>query len=139
MKMRGNTSPEPSYSPDVAGLLQWLRQPPSQWSALGWKNAPAWADAIGDLISFLESERDKAMEERDRAISESIEDCAVLEEAWAERDEARRMYCRAWVDLTGQYDDDSLWDAAKKVAESFGWDCFDEEIDEEIDEGEVTP
>ena len=57
--MRGNPTPEPSYSPDVAGLLRWLRQPHSQWSALGWQNAPAWADAIGDLVAFLEKERER--------------------------------------------------------------------------------
>ena len=137
MKMRGNPTPEPSYSPDVAGLLRWLRQPPSQWSVLGWKNAPAWADAIGDLISFLESERDKAMEERDQAISESCEDCAVLEEAWAERDEARRQYCRGFADFCPNpaHDSLSLEEAAVEVAKSFGWDCFDDYSDE----GEVTP
>lgn len=116
MKMRGKPTPEPSYSPDVAGLLQWLRQPPSQWSALGWKNAPAWADAIGNRIAFLENERDKAIDERD---------------------EARREYCRGYTDFcpNAEHEDLSLEDAAIEVAKSFGWDCFDDCGHE----GEVNP
>lgn len=133
MKMRGNTHPEPSYSPDVAGLLQWLRQPPSQWSALGWKNAPAWADALGKLIESIELdldqaifERDEAKHDRDNYRAERDATEALLDDAITERDSARRMYCRAWVDLTGQYQDDSLEDAARKVAKNLDWNCFDE-------------
>lgn len=116
MRMRGNTPPEPSYSPDVAGLLRWLRQPPSQWSALGWENAPAWADAIGDLVAFLEKERDEAI---------------------ADRDEAQRQYCRGFTDFCPNpaHDNLSLEEAAVEVARSFGWHCFEDYSDE----GEVNP
>jgi hypothetical protein len=46
-----------------------------------------------------------------------------------QRDEARRMYCRAFVDLfeNPKYDELSLDEAAALVAEDFGWDCFEEE------------
>lgn len=121
MKMRGNTPPAPSYSPDVAGLMRWLRQPPSQWSALGWQNAPAWADAISNLVAFLEKQRNEAIYDRDEAIKE--------------RNEAQRQYCRGFVDFCPNpaHDELSLEDAAVEVAKSFGWDCFRKD-----EEGEVT-
>lgn len=108
-KLRGSVSPMPSYTPDVAGLLRWLRQPPSQWSACGWQNAPAWADAISDLVSFLEKERDRAVVERD----ETIED----------RDLARRLYCELMADLCTNIP--TLYRKPRNIAELFGWNCFD--------------
>jgi hypothetical protein len=106
--MRGNIKPTPVYPQDIPGLLAWLNQPPSQWSAVGWQNAPAWGalvvERIGDLI--------KAEVERDRSI--------------AERDEARQMYCRAFVDLYHgpRLEELSLDEAAAKIADNFDWDCF---------------
>jgi hypothetical protein len=138
MKMRGNTPPAPSYSPDVAGLLRWLRQPPSQWSALGWQNAPAWADAV----ERSQVEREQAIDARDEccfdcdnANAELEATNGLLEDAIAERDHARRQYCRGFVDFCPNpaHDELSLEDAAVEVAKSFGWDCFRED-----EEGEVT-
>jgi hypothetical protein len=46
----------------------------------------------------------------------------------AERDEARRSYCRAFVDIfpNPKYEELSLEDAAIEVAKEFGWECFKE-------------
>ena len=63
MKMRGTIKPDPVYPQDIPGLLAWLNQPPSQWSAVGWQNSPAWAGLIVHLIEDLakaEAERDEA-------------------------------------------------------------------------------
>jgi hypothetical protein len=135
MKMRGNTPPAPSYSPDVAGLMQWLRQPPSQWSALGWQNAPAWADAV----AFLEKERDKAIAERDEwefhcdnANAELEATNGLLDDAISEPDKARRAWCldesfrRQRMGLVVNITVDS-------IADERGWDCF-----RKNDQGEVT-
>lgn len=114
MKMRGNPTPEPSHSPDVAGLLRWLRHSPSQWSALGWQNAPAWADAIGDLVAFVEKERDEAI---------------------ADRDEARRWVCRLLANPTLATGSAKPYrGTAQCFAIEQGWDCFRND-----DENEVTP
>jgi len=53
VKMRGTIKPTPVYQQDIPGLLAWLNQPPSQWSAVGWQNAPAWAALVDKLISDL--------------------------------------------------------------------------------------
>jgi hypothetical protein len=124
--MRGNPTPKPSYSPNVAGLLRWLRQPPSQWSALGWQNAPAWADAI-----------ERSELERGRAIYEQEKCRFDCDSAIADRDEARRQYCRGFTDFCPNpaHDNLSLEEAAVEVARSFGWDCFEDYSDE----GKVNP
>ena len=133
MKMRGNPTPEPSYSPDVAGLLRWLRQPHSQWSALGWQNAPAWADAIGDLVAFLEKERDKAIADRDEYLGGRRQTLRALDEAndiaaryKFERNEARLELCK-WIATTRGLCTPSA------VAAHRGWDCY-----RKNDEGKVT-
>ena len=101
--MRGTIKPDPVYPQDIPGLLAWLNQPPSQWSTVGWQNAPVWAALVDKLISDLR-------------------------EAEAKRDEARRDYCRAFVDLVvdARLEELSLDEAAAKVADDLGWDCFDE-------------
>lgn len=103
MKMRGTIKPTPVYSQDIPGLLAWLNQPPSQWSAVGWQNAPLWAALVDKLISDLR-------------------------EAEAKRDEASRDYCRAFVDLFPErrFEELTLEEAAAKVADDLGLDCFDE-------------
>jgi hypothetical protein len=109
-KLRGSVSPVPSYTPDVAGLLRWLRQPPGQWSACGWQNAPAWADAIGDLVASIGKERDDAI---------------------ADRDKARRDLCiRESLARTTHYMGThgypcSSGPSAMCVAKEYGWNCFD--------------
>ena len=104
MKMRGIVKPNPVYTQDIPGLLAWLTQPPSQWSAVGWQNAPAWAALVDAMISDLRH-------------------------AEAERDEARRMYCRAFTDLVcdPRLEELSLEDAAAIVADDLCWDCFEKE------------
>jgi len=99
--MRGTIKPERVYPQDMPGLLSWLAQPPSKWSAVGWQNAPMWAALIVELISDLR-------------------------EAEADRDHARRMYCRAFVDLVvdKRLEDLSLDEAAAKIADDLNWDCF---------------
>ena len=101
--MRGTIKPKRVYPQDIPGLLSWLAQPPSQWSAVGWQNAPVWAALIVELMSDLR-------------------------EAEAKRDEARRDYCRAFVDLYRErrFEELTLEEAAAKVADDLGWDCFDE-------------
>lgn len=133
MKMRGNPTPEPSYSPDVAGLLRWLRQPPGQWSALGWQNAPAWADAI----ERSELERGRVIYEREEFRLDCDNAIADRDEAIADRDEAQRQYCRGFIDFCPNpaHDNLSLEEAAVEVARSFGWDCFEDYSDE----GKVNP
>jgi hypothetical protein len=100
--MRGTIKPTPVYPQDIPGLLAWLNQPPSQWSAVGWQNAPVWAALVDKLISDLR-------------------------EADGERDEARRNYCRALVDLrlAPWLEELGLDEAAASLAEDFEWDCFD--------------
>jgi hypothetical protein len=102
--MRGNIKPDPVYPQDIPGLLAWLNQPPSQWSAVGWQNAPAWAALVDKLI-------------------------VDLREAEADRDHARRMYCRAFVDLVddARLDELLLDEAAAKIADNFDWDCFEKD------------
>lgn len=138
MKMRGNPTPEPSYSPDVAGLLRWLRQPPSQWSALGWQNAPAWADAV----ERSELERGRAIYEREKfrldcnnANAELEATNGLLKDAIAVRDKALREYCRGFADFfpDSAHRNLSLEEAAVEVAKQFGYDCF-----RDYDKGEVT-
>jgi hypothetical protein len=133
-KLRGNPIPEPSYTPDVAGLLRWLRQPPGQWSALGWQNAPAWADEIRDLVAERDAaaaERDEAVAERDQAIAERDDAVDQLDEAVAERDEARRDLCiRESLARTTHYMGThgypcSSGPSAMCVAKEYGWNCFD--------------
>jgi hypothetical protein len=73
------------------------------------------------------AERDALAEEVDRLrLQVEISDhcVAVLK---AERDEARRMYCRAYTDLVvdPRLEKLSLEDAAAIVADDLGWDCFD--------------
>jgi len=99
--MRGTIKLKRVYPQDITGLLSWLAQPPSQWSAVGWKNAPMWAALIVDLMSDLR-------------------------EAGADRDHARRMYCRAYVDLfvDPRLEELSLDEAAAKIADQLNWDCF---------------
>jgi len=55
-----------------------------------------------------------------------------IERLRAERDEARREYCRGFVDFCPNpaHDHLGLEDAAMEVAKSFGWDCFKEATDE---------
>ena len=112
MKLRGTIKPHPQYTADLRGLREWLGQPPSSFSSVGWQNAQEWRRVLE---------------------AEMLKSTVDVVKATRERDEARRMYCRAWVDLTGQYEDDSLEDAAQKVAKNLGWDCFDE------CEGEAAP
>jgi hypothetical protein len=52
---------------------------------------------------------------------------ADLAQRTAERDEARRMYCRAYTDLVvdPRLEELSLEDAAAIVADDLVWDCFD--------------
>ena len=104
MKMRGTIKPDPVYPQDIRGLLSWLAQPPSQWSAVGWQNAPVWAALVDKLMSDLR-------------------------EAEAERDDARRHYCRAFVDLypEGRFEELTLEEAAAKIADDLDWDCFEED------------
>jgi hypothetical protein len=104
VKMRGTIKPTPVYPQDIPGLLAWLNQPPSQWSAVGWQNAPAWAALIVELMSDLR-------------------------EAEADRDHARRMYCRAFVDLVvdARLEELSLDEAAAKIADDLNWDCFEKD------------
>jgi len=47
----------------------------------------------------------------------------------AERDEARRQYCRGFTDFCPNpaHDELTLEEAAMEVAKSFGWDCFKED------------
>lgn len=54
-----------------------------------------------------------------------------IERLRAERDEARRQYCRGFTDFCPNpaHDHLSLEDAAVEVAKSFGWDCFKENTD----------
>jgi recombinational DNA repair ATPase RecF len=51
----------------------------------------------------------------------------VLSQRTAERDEARRMYCRAYTDLVvdPRLEELSLEDAAAIVADDLVWDCFE--------------
>jgi hypothetical protein len=51
-----------------------------------------------------------------------------IEQLRAERDEARRMYCRGYTDFfpNPAHDELGLEEAAMEVAKSFGWDCFKE-------------
>ena len=128
-KLRGSVSPVPSYTPDVAGLLRWLRQPPGQWSALGWQNAPAWADEIRELVAERDAaaaERDEAVAERDQAIAERDDAVDQLDEAVAERDEARREVCE--LRYTPSEDNNNIWYAGTR-----GWDCYDDR--EEVGHG----
>lgn len=59
------------------------------------------------------------------------EAAAEIERLRAERDEARRQYCRGFVDFfpNPEHEDLSLEDAAMEVAKSFGWECFKEATD----------
>jgi hypothetical protein len=52
-------------------------------------------------------------------------------ELTAERDEARREYCRGFTDFfpNPAHEDMTLEEAAMDVAKSFGWDCFKENAD----------
>jgi len=102
--MRGTVKPKRVYRKDIPGLLSWLAQPPSQWSAVGWQNAPVWAALIVHLIKDLR-------------------------EAEADRDHARRMYCRAFVDLYPErrFEELTLEEAAAKIADDLDWDCFEED------------
>ena len=102
--MRGTIKPDPVYPQDIPGLLSWLAQPPSNWSAVGWQNAPMWAALVVKLMSDLR-------------------------EAEADRDHARRMNCRAFVDLVvdERLEDLSLDEAAAKIADNFDWDCFEKD------------
>ena len=54
-----------------------------------------------------------------------------IERLRAERDEARRDYCRGFTDFCPNpaHDHLGLEDAAIEVAKSFGWDCFKTEVD----------
>ncbi len=49
-----------------------------------------------------------------------------IERLTAERDEARRQYCRGFTDFCPNpaHDELTLEEAAMEVAKSFGWDCF---------------
>ena len=49
-----------------------------------------------------------------------------IERLRRERDEARRSYCRAFVDIfpNPKYEELDLEDAAIEVAKEFGWECF---------------
>ena len=49
-----------------------------------------------------------------------------IERLRKERDEARRSYCRAFVDIfpNPKYEELDLEDAAIEVAKEFGWECF---------------
>ena len=57
--------------------------------------------------------------------------CREIDRITAERDEARRQYCRGFTDFCPNpaHDHLSLEDAAVEVAKSFGWDCFKENTD----------
>ena len=112
MKLRGTIKPPPQYTPDLRGLIAWLGQPPSSFSSVGWHNAQEWQRALNAFM---------------------LKSTVDVVKATRERDEARRMYCRGFVALSGCYDDDSLKHAAMKVAQNLGWDCFDGH------EGEVNP
>ena len=69
-------------------------------------------DAMGDM----------ANDERAAAATE-------IERLRAERDEARREYCRGFTDFCPNpaHDELTLEEAAMEVAKSFGWDCFKED------------
>jgi hypothetical protein len=105
VKMRGTIKPDPVYPQDIPGLLAWLNQPPSQWSAVGWQNAPAWTARIVDLIEDLR-------------------------EAEAERDEARRAwimhYCATGVDAARVDMDPNRTVRSHEAEEAWrrGWNCF---------------
>ena len=62
----------------------------------------------------------------------------LLAKTRSERDDARRQYCRAFVDLfTDRYEEMTLEDAAACVATDFGWDCFSD--GKEAKDGEALP
>jgi hypothetical protein len=50
----------------------------------------------------------------------------TIERLTAERDEARRQYCRGFTDFCPNpaHNELTLEEAAMEVAKSFGWDCF---------------
>lgn len=65
----------------------------------------------------------------------------ALATARSERDEARRSYCRAFVDIfPSRYEEMMMEDAAELVAKDLGWKCFHYEThaDAASDEGFVT-
>ena len=49
-----------------------------------------------------------------------------IERLRAERDEARRRYCRDYSINNPKHDDMTFEEAAMEVASSLGWDCFKE-------------
>jgi hypothetical protein len=97
--MRGTIKADPVYPQDIPGLLAWLNQPPSQWSAVGWQNSPAWAGLIVHLIEDLA----KAEAERDEAQREICN--GVARRNWPSRSHFDRM--------------------RRKYAAERGWKCFD--------------
>ena len=140
MKMRGTIKPDPVYPQDIPGLLAWLNQPPSQWSAVGWQNAPVWAALVDKLISDLREAQDEvgdllAANDADAQTAASLlytialirektglGDGAMLAELPAcmkrfldQRDEARREVCYGYGSM----------EKALAAAKRRGWDCFD--------------
>ena len=53
--MKTTAKNNPEYEPTLDGLRKWLGQRPSEWSAIGWKNAPDWLECV----SCLENEKDR--------------------------------------------------------------------------------
>ena len=95
-------------SDDIVALLRtWSRQAAEQGVAEVTDGLLAAADEIERLRAELVSTTNKLT---------------------AERDEARRSYCRAFVDIfpNPKYEELDLEDAAIDVAKEFGWKCFKE-------------
>jgi hypothetical protein len=109
VKMRGNIKPNRVYPQDIPGLLAWLNQPPSQWSAVGWQNAGAWAALVDQLISDLR-------------------------QVEADRDEAQRAwimhYCATGVDAARVDMDPNRTVRSHEAEEARrrGWNCFNNSV-----------
>jgi DNA-binding Lrp family transcriptional regulator len=73
--MRGSKTPHPVYTEDINGLLQWLKQPPSKWSAVGWRNALAWSVVVELLISDMNDAEARICELQEELDVERSENC----------------------------------------------------------------
>ena len=80
-----------------------------------------------DIVALLRAWSRQAAKRGVAEVSDSLLAAAdEIERLRAERDEARRRYCRAFVDIfpNPKYEELNLEDAAIEVAKEFGWECF---------------
>ena len=82
-------------------------------------------DSLGQSVIDYEACKKYVNEEGVKLMREAA---AEIERLRKERDEARRSYCRAFVDIfpNPKYEELDLEDAAIDVAKEFGWKCFKE-------------